>query len=443
MDFAAALRFLQTTTNESASRRHPGRLDRMRELLALLGNPERGFRSIHVGGTSGKGSTATMAAAMLQAAGFKVGLHTKPHLRSVTERACVDGIPIAEDRFAAIIESMAPAVAEMERGEHGPPSYFELLVALAFRLFAEERVDVAVVEVGIGGKLDGTNVISPLVSVLTNVGTDHADVLGDSVEAIAADKAGIIKDAVPVVTAAEHAGALRVIEAEAARRSASLTRVQDAATIESEPHGAYEQRASVRTDRATYAFTMPLLGEFQVLNAATAIVALERIAGVVPVSAADVERALGAIVLPGRMEFYPSRPSLVFDVAHNAEKAEALRGGLVRHFPGRRYTFVVAVAEGKASREMLAAWSTLPAHFIFTTFEVAHRTAMLPQRLALTAEAAGLSARAIDDPVEALTVARRMASADDIVVVTGSTFIVARLREWFARNVADGSTARA
>ena len=443
MDFAAAVRFLQTTTDETKSRRHPGRLDRMRELLSLVGDPERRFRSIHVGGTSGKGSTATMAAAMLHAAGYKVGLHTKPHLRSVTERACIDGVAISEERFAAIIESMAPAVSEMEHGEYGPPSYFELLVALAFTLFAEERVDVAVVEVGIGGKLDGTNVLTPMVSVVTNVGTDHADVLGDTVEEIAADKAGIIKRGIPCITAAEHPGALRVIEEAAARCGAPLTRVRTAASIESEPRGAYEQRVAVKTERDSYEFSMPLLGEFQVLNAATAIVALERISDVLPVTAAHVARAMSTIALPGRMEFYPSRPSLLFDVAHNAEKAEALRAGLLRHFPGKRYAFVVAVAEGKAARDMLAAWSTLPAHFIFTTFDVAHLSPMLPQRLANTAEASGVSARAIDDPVEALGVARRMTGADDLVVITGSTFIVARLREWFARNVVDGSHARA
>jgi len=443
MDFASAVKFLQTTTNESASRRHPGRLDRMRELLALIGNPEREFKSIHVGGTSGKGSTATMASAILQAAGFKVGLHTKPHLRSVTERACIDGAPVSEERFAAIIEEMMPAVREMERGPHGAPSYFELLVALAFKLFAQEHVDCAVVEVGIGGRLDGTNVLMPLVSVVTNVGTDHVDVLGDTVEAIAADKSGIIKEGVPVVTAADHPGALHVIEEAALRMHAPLTRVQAAAKISSEAHGAYEQRADIRTERATYSFSMPLLGEFQVLNAATAIVTLEQIATVFPVSPAQVEHAMGSVALPGRMEFYPSRPSLLFDVAHNAEKAEALRGGLLRHFPDKRYTFVVAVAEGKASREMLTTWSTLPAHFIFTSFEVAHRAAMVPHRLALTAEAAGVSARAIDDPVEALIVARRMAAADELVVVTGSTFLVARLREWFARNVAEGSHSRA
>ena len=162
-----------------------------------------------------------------------------------------------------------------------------------------------------------------------------------------------------------------------------------------------------------------------------------------PVTPSQAVRGLAGVALPGRMEFYPSRPSVVFDVAHNAEKAAALGSGLQHHFPAKRFTFVVAVAEGKAAREMLAAWSTLPANFIFTSFDVSHRTAVQPRRLALTAESMGLAARAVDDPIEALSIARRMAGADDLVVITGSTFVVARLRDWFARNVADAGSVRA
>src|SRR5579863_1751310 len=292
MDFASALRFLQTTTNESVSRRHPGRLDRMRALLEHLGNPEREFRSIHVGGTSGKGSTATMCAAMLTAAGYRVGLHTKPHLRSVTERLSLDGRQIDGERFAALIERQLPAVDAMRHGQWGPPSYFELLVAAAFLLFAEERVDVAVVEVGIGGTLDGTNVLTPLVSVLTNVGLDHMDVLGETVEAIALDKSGIIKEKIAVVTAAEHPGALEVIREAALRRRAPLVLVSEAARIDASPDASYEQRARITTARAAYDVTLPVLGGFQLVNAATAIVALEQVAETLPVTVEAVVKGL-------------------------------------------------------------------------------------------------------------------------------------------------------
>ena len=440
MDFTNALTFLARRADEHRSQRHPGRLDRMRSFLDLLGNPQASFRSIHVGGTAGKGSTATMTASILQAGGLRVGLHTKPHLTSVTERARINGVAVSEQRFAALISAMLPAVSQMERGPWGSPSYFEILVALAFILFAEERVDMAVVEVGVGGRLDGTNVIDPAVCVLTNVGLDHADVLGHTIEEIANDKAGIIKKGVPVVTAAEQPAALAVVRETAKRHAAPLTVVQEAASIAEEPlSGCYEQRATIRTALDAYEVTLPVLGEFQLVNAATAILACERLPAGPCV--AGIRRGLADIALPGRMEFHPFRPALLFDVAHNAEKAVALRDALLRHFPKRRLVFVTAIAEGKDADGMLLAWSALPAHFVFTTFDVSHRRAVRAQKLCRMAEERGMVARAVDDPVEALSVARRIAGAGDLVVVTGSTFLVGTLRQWFSQNAVEKSHA--
>ena len=222
VDYQTAVKLLDKSVGESVSARFPGRLDRMRSLLERLGNPERSFRSIHVGGSAGKGSTATMIAAILGATGWRVGLHTKPHLHSVTERARINGSTISEERFATIFEMLVPVIDDMRSCEWGAPSYFELLVALSFVYFAEEKVDAAVIEVGVGGALDGTNVIIPLVSIITNVGTDHRDVLGDTIEQIARDKAGIIKEGIPVVTAAEQPSVLEII-AEAARDHSRAT----------------------------------------------------------------------------------------------------------------------------------------------------------------------------------------------------------------------------
>jgi dihydrofolate synthase/folylpolyglutamate synthase len=438
MDFTDAKRLLQAATNEGLSRRFPGRLDRMRTFLAACGNPEREFQSIHVGGTAGKGSTATMCAAMLTAAGYKVGLHTKPHLNSVTERARIDGRPVPEERFAELISGMLGAIDSMASTEWGRPSYFELLVALAFRYFAEEHVDVAVVEVGIGGTLDGTNLITPLVSVLTNVGGDHADVLGDTIAEIANDKSGIIKDKIPAVTAADNPEALAVIIGAAERKRAPLTVVQDAARIESiTSEDPLVQRTRVTTARQTYAFDLPVLGGFQLLNAATAIVACEQIEAALPLDAAAVTRGLESVALPGRVEYFPGRPSIIFDIAHNTEKAVALRQSIERHFPDRRLTFVCAIAEGKDVPGMMTAWEKLPAQFIFTTFPESHLRPVRPYNLANAAQLHGLAARAVDDPEEALMLALRVAAADDIVVVTGSTYLVGELRKWFLANVAD------
>jgi dihydrofolate synthase/folylpolyglutamate synthase len=435
MDYQTAVRILDRSIGESISARFPGRLDRMRMLLTKLGNPERELRYVHVGGTAGKGSTATMCAAILQSSGARIGLHTKPHLHSVAERARIDGVPISEERFAEIFDLLAPAIEEMRGEQWGPPSYFELLVALSFVYFAQERVDLAVIEVGVGGALDGTNVITPAVSIITNVGTDHRDVLGDTVEQIARDKAGIIKHGVPVVTAAETPSVLEVISQAARERSAPLTVLSHDATIDSTVEEvAYAQRVEVETAQGRYRFVLPLIGEFQATNAATAIAACERIRDIVPVTPDGVARGLSSIALPGRAEYHPSRPSLLFDVAHNVEKAAALRAALDRHFPGRRLVFVVAIAEEKDAAGMFGAWRGLKAQFIFTTFDVAHRRSRYSRTLVNAAEAAGLASRAVDDPVEALTIARRIAAASDLVVVTGSTFLVGTLRRWFLEN---------
>jgi dihydrofolate synthase/folylpolyglutamate synthase len=435
MDFQSAVRILERSTGESISARFPGRLDRMRMLLRLLGNPERAFASIHVGGTAGKGSTATMCAAILTAAGYKVGLHTKPHLHSVIERARIGYTPISEQQFGDVFDQFVTVIGEMRDSEWGPPSYFELLVALSFAYFAQEAVDVAVIEVGVGGSLDGTNVITPKVSVLTNVGTDHKDVLGDTVEQIARDKAGIIKDGVPVVTAAEQPEVLRIIEAAARSHAAPLTIVQQAAQISSSVNEvSYAQSVRVQTALQTYEFTLPLIGEFQATNAATAILACEQIREDFPASAINVTRALSELSLPGRTEYYPSRPGLLFDVAHNVEKAAALRGAIERHFPQRRLVFVVAIAEEKDVAGVIGAWRGLPAQFVFTTFEVSHRKSRHSRSLVNVAEGEGMVARAVDDPIEALNLARRIANGSDLVVVTGSTFLVGTLRSWFLKN---------
>jgi dihydrofolate synthase/folylpolyglutamate synthase len=313
-----------------------------------------------------------------------------------------------------------------------------LLVALAFRYFAQEHVDVAVVEVGIGGTLDGTNLITPLVAVLTNVGGDHADVLGDTIAEIANDKSGIIKDKIPAVTAADNPEALAVIRAAAERKRAPLTVVQEAARIESiASDDPLIQRTRVGTQRQEYAFDLPVLGGFQLLNAATAIVACEQIEGALPFDADAVARGLGSVALPGRVEYFPGRPSIIFDIAHNTEKAVALRQSIERHFPNRRLTFVSAIAEGKDVPGMMAAWEKLPAQFIFTTFPESHLRPVRPYNLANAAQLHGLAARAVEDPEEALMLALRVSAADDLVVVTGSTYLVGELRRWFLDNVAD------
>jgi len=437
MTFEEASTYLLGTINESVSRREPARLDRMRRFLHELGDPQDAYPTYHVGGTSGKGSTATMIAAVLTATGKRIGLHTKPHISSMTERARIDGVPVSADAFGALIDEMMPAI-ERTRLLEGRPSYYETLLALSLLHFARERVDAAVIEVGVGGKLDGTNVIRPIVSVITNVGLDHTEILGPTVEAIAADKAGIAKPGIPLISDVGHPGARAIIEERCREVGAPFVAVSEHASVEPLPGGRFGQAMRVTTERATYNLEMPVLGSFQRRNAATAILALER---AVPPALAftpdDVAAGFARLVIPGRMELFAAHPPVVFDIAHNPDKAAGLADALREEFPGRRFTFVVAIGESKDAPAVLERWFSLPAGYVFTSFDAVGRNAVRPQRLAGIAQAHGFHARAVADPVEALSIARRMAGPDDVVVVSGSTFLVATLRDWWLTNVGE------
>jgi dihydrofolate synthase/folylpolyglutamate synthase len=408
LSYESAEAYLLSTIDETVSRRTSYKLDRMRAFMQELGDPHRAYPTIHIGGTSGKSSTATMIAAALQAAGSRTGLHTKPHLRSMTERARIDGKSIPPQRFAAVLEDMMPAI-ERTTAQHGRPTYYETLLALAFAYFAQEHVDIAVIEVGLGGRLDGTNVIVPLVAAITSIGFDHTEVLGSTLEAIAFEKAGIAKPGVPLVLAAVPPRAAAVIERYAAEVGAPIVHVR------------------VRDD-----VPLPVLGIFQRVNAATALTVLEQLdAGLRP-SRDAVARGFATLAIPGRMELISGKPPVLFDVAHNVEKATSLVASLRERFAGRRIHYVVAIGESKDARHILETLAELPSTFTFTSFSTAGRRAIPPAILAATAESFGAWGRVIGDPIEALTVTRRVSEIDDLVVVTGSTFVVAELRQWFA-----------
>ncbi|HEY5350206.1 MAG TPA: folylpolyglutamate synthase/dihydrofolate synthase family protein [Candidatus Lustribacter sp.] len=435
MNFASAQSYLLGLINEHASRRSPNRLDRIRAFVAALGNPQLRYPTLHVAGTSGKGSTATMLAAALEASGKRVGLHTKPHLVSATERIRIDGTPISEDLFGELLEQMLPAVDQVAN-EHGRPSYYETLLALAFVAFARAEVDVAVIEAGIGGRLDGTNVLVPRVAIITNVSLDHTEILGDTTAEIARDKAGIAKPGIPLVSNVRDPDARREIEAACALVGAPFVSVADTVRVEPRRGERYGQSFDVVTPVDRYELALPVLGTFQQENAATAIRALEFLDDDLRPSRAQIEAGFARLVIPGRMEFFPSHPSVVFDVAHNPDKTGHLVEALRSAFPGRRFSFVIAIAESKDVASILRPLTDLSATYSFTAFSgIPGRTAIRPQRLASIAEDLGIWGRAIGDPVDAFSIARRNADADDVVVVTGSTFVVATLREWWFANV--------
>jgi dihydrofolate synthase / folylpolyglutamate synthase len=256
-------------------------------------------------------------------------------------------------------------------------------------------------------------------------------VLGDTIEAIALEKAGIAKRGVPLVVAVDDPQAFAVIADQAAKAGAPLVDAREIARIEAVRIDRDAQAFDVVTQHARYAIETRMLGTFQRRNAATAIVAMEALPDSLRPSQGEVEAAFADLTIPGRMEVYIGHPTLVFDIAHNAEKSEQLVTSLRERFPDRHFTFVVAIGASKDAPEILRVLSSLPSNFVFTTFDTAGRQATNPLRLLRVAESLGAWGRCVGNPVEALSVARRSASANDVIVVTGSTFLVANLREWW------------
>ncbi|MHB8461656.1 MAG: bifunctional folylpolyglutamate synthase/dihydrofolate synthase, partial [Vulcanimicrobiaceae bacterium] len=297
LTYSDAERYVLSTINEHVSRSQPYRLERMVGFLRELGDPQRRYPTIHVGGTSGKGSTCTLLASVLQAAGHRTGLHVKPHLQSMTERACIDGIDISQDDFTATLVAMMPAIERAAaRGER--PSYYETLLALAFRYFADQNVDIAVIEVGLGGRLDGTNVLVPLVTAITSIGYDHTEVLGDTLELIAAEKAGIAKPGVPMVAN---------IEDDAARCV-----VKDACAAVGAPF------RDVRSERSSpYVEQIHLDGAFQRENAKTALAVLSALPAPFTPDGQAIARGFAKTRIAGRMERISTNPITILDIAHN------------------------------------------------------------------------------------------------------------------------------
>jgi dihydrofolate synthase / folylpolyglutamate synthase len=299
-----------------------------------------------------------------------------------------------------------------------------------------------VVEVGLGGRLDGTNVVVPDVTALTSVGYDHTDVLGETLDAIAREKAGIAKRGVPLVVADVPPVAWTAIREVAASADAPVVRVRDQVRVERVRVEPDRQCFELATGTARYHLQTPVLGEFQRTNAATAIAVLERLRDPLRIPPAAVETAFSSLAIPGRMEAFAGSPTVVFDIAHNEEKAEHLVTSLRESFSAKRVHCVVAIGESKDARRILATLATCAEGFTFTSFEVSGRRAAPPERLEAIAQSLGFSGSIIADPVAALKTGVRQAGPDAVVVVTGSTFVVAALRDWWIDRVAAAAGSR-
>lgn len=397
-------------------------LDTIEAMLARLGRPHNRYPTLHIGGTNGKGSTAAMAASMLQAAGYRTGLYTSPHLVDFRERIRVDGEPIPEDGVADLTERVQEAL-----GSALHPTFFEFATALALQHFADAEVDVAVIEVGMGGRFDATTAVTPLVSAITNVALDHEEYLGPTVEAIAFEKAGIIKRGVPVIVGRLSADAAGVIGRIAADRQAPLVRLGAEFRVEADPLEGFRYEGL----RGAYAgLSCPLRGAHQLDNAACALAMLDVAATRgLPHSEDSVRRGLSTVSWEGRLETVERHPLLVLDGAHNPAAAEAVAAHLAGHrrlHPDSRIIAVIGMMRDKDRAGFLRIILPLVDEVVLTRAQTDRAATVEELRASLgeRGETAYLAAL----PADALSRARRLASSADMICVTGSLMLVGEVK---------------
>jgi dihydrofolate synthase/folylpolyglutamate synthase len=400
-------------------------------VVRAVGDPHHRLRVVHVAGSKGKGSVSAMLAAVLRAAGYRTGLFTSPHLSHVRERVQVDGVPVTPAELAAVLTDLRDAF-----GTRLAPTFFEVGTALGLLHFVRRRVEVAVMEVGLGGRFDATNVVTPLVAVITSISYDHTQMLGDRLSQIAFEKAGIVKPGRPTVSGATAPEARAVIERVCADRGSRLTELGRDFDFRDEPGRATAEatvlpRVEVRTaTRRWPAVDLGLFGPHQAANAAVAVATVERLAEQgLTVSGAAVAAGLAGVCWPARMEVVGRRPLTVLDCAHNTASVQALVETLDASFPPGRRVLLFAASDDKDVPGMLRLLAPHFAHFVLTRY--GNPRAVPAERLAewLRPNLAGEAALTTTaDPGEAWRAARALAGTDDLIVVTGSVFLAGELR---------------
>jgi dihydrofolate synthase/folylpolyglutamate synthase len=403
-------------------------LDRMFALMESLGNPQENYPIIHVAGTKGKGSTSALCAWGLQAAGYKTGLYTSPHLEDFVERIQVNGQPISHEQLAHLVDEIKPHVAKIEK-----LTTFEIVTALAFMVFAKNGVGAAVIEVGLGGRLDATNVVTPKVSVITSLSYDHMAVLGNTLTLIAGEKAGIIKERAPVVSSVQKDEALKVLERVASEHHSSFTLVGKDVKYEYGSASLDGQSFKLAlTNENFQSFHTPLLGLHQVENAATAYAAL-KVSGI-KITDEQIRTGFSQVQWPARFQVVRREPPVIFDSAHNQDSFERLRETLEQYFPDRSVYLIFGASEDKNIPGMFTAMKQKIKKLIITRAD--HPRALEAGHIQKLADQAGLESETAIPVRAALARALDMSSKDgSIVLSAGSMFVTAEvMKEWKSRN---------
>jgi dihydrofolate synthase/folylpolyglutamate synthase len=401
-----------------------------------LGRPEEKYKIIHIGGTNGKGSTSAYTASILEEAGYRVGLFTSPHLEEFTERIRINGEDIPQEEVARILTDIRPFFEKMLNYEDPMPlRFFDIVTALAFQYFEDRNVDFAVIEVGLGGRLDATNVVDPLVSIITNIGYEHTNILGETLEEIAREKAGIIKPGRPLITATKNPSVLEVFKEKSKYAGSTLFHVGVDTNTEKIEGNIKGQRFNykglfVAIDNL---FT-PLLGEHQIINASTSITAIEALKVYnIKVSESAIRKGVKNVWWPARLELVLDEPKVVIDCAKDAEATEAVRKTIQSDFETDKIIAVISVSSDKNIPGMIYQISQIADHFILTTHSVMGRAAD-PERLAEEVIKYDKTFEIIEEEYEAFKRALILVNTharNGMILVIGSVYLAGTARTFF------------
>ena len=423
MDYNEAIDFLQDLCKFGINLG----LGRIEKLLALLDNPQQKIKTIHVAGTNGKGSTIAILASILIQAGYKVGVYTSPHLDSYRERFRINGREIANEDFGALMEDIKGLMDQVLRNTGQYPTEFEVLTAMALEYFYRQKVDIAIMEVGMGGRLDSTNVVVPEVAIITPISYDHVAFLGPTLVDIAKEKAGIIKNKVPVVVGEQDQSVLETIKERAQLLEAPLIEVGRESYQQLE-HSTVGQKFDLKTANNYYhGLTLGLLGDYQLQNAATALEAIEVLETkgfIIPKVA--ITRGLAEAKWPGRLEFLATNPPILLDGAHNSQGAQGLAQALDKYFSFKKLVLVLAILDDK-DKEDIVKWLAPMGDIIILT-KVPNNPRNNGWQSLVEILPSDKEVVLVENAKEAVDRARIIATEEDLIVITGSLYLIGAIR---------------
>ena len=443
MDYPSAVRYLLSLGRELAAPTQAAAakfsLENITVLLERLGRPDRAYPTIHIAGTNGKGSTAAFVESILRRAGFRTGMNTSPHLERINERFRINGEEISDEQFAETFTRIHAVTEELlaEGKLRAHPTYFECVTALAFEVFAHERVEFGVIEVGLGGRLDATNIITPVVSIITRIDFDHENFLGHSLREIAGEKAGILKQGVPVVTAPQLPEAREVLRARAEELHCPVVDTAEVFRVDEETQtegGCFRAQITELASGTKFTLAPQLPGRFQLQNALNAAAVARVLQGKsFRISNENIEYGIEEARWPGRLERLQSRPDVYLDGAHNPSAARELAHFLEENFAGRRVVLIYGAMRDKAVDEVTGLLFPQAAEVIFT--QPNNPRAISAAQVAQMAGHHASHFTTIANAEEALDRALANAHADDAIFITGSLYLVGQLRHaWKSRS---------